>query len=434
MLRVLEGKSSAAAGRGSAMPARKTPSCGSGPTGGLETFAAKVRRLNAMTSARRPVGAHKSASPTSTGSPRRPEPRQGRRRARFSLLPVLALLLAALSPFAAAPASAAKLLGNTDQGTLGAGHDLSVSFPFTTLPFGTGSNPSGYRLDSAAVRFGAVDPLAGVEIAAEIWSDSGGNPGQKVVDLTVSQPLARFSYNTFRAPSGTVLAAGTTYHLVVRLVAGNVVGFTATQCCDPANHLDGDSAPGWTIKPRRISKDGTSWTLHVGSRAAWFRIDGEVNPWSEGGLRVTPGDRRLTLRWTAPALPGDTGLRGYDVWYREAVCTQPKRWNAGSSSNPDWVPEFRDGVRVYELCDSANPNQPGPWVHHGAWAGSWDPIARQTTRVIDGLWPGVAYDVRVRVRTSKGDLPWILARGTPSGGSSNARLLQIELIAEQLQP
>ena len=171
-----------------------------------------------------------------------------------------------------------------------------------------------------------------------------------------------------------------------------------------------------------------------------IRVNGEVIPIpaseTVSNLRATPGDSRLTVSWTGPSVSGDTAIRGYDVWYREAVCTKPKRWNpnAGTSHAPDWVPEFRDGVRVYELCDSANPNQPGPWVHHGAWAGSWDPIARQTTRVIDGLWPGVAYDVRVRVRTSKGDLPWILARGTPSGGSSNARLLQIELIAEQLQP
>ena len=58
-----------------------------------------------MTCARRQAGAQRPAP--SAGSPRRPDPRTGRPRARLSrLLPVLALLLGALSPFAAAPAAA----------------------------------------------------------------------------------------------------------------------------------------------------------------------------------------------------------------------------------------------------------------------------------------------------------------------------------------
>ena len=59
-----------------------------------------------MTCARRPAGARTPAPSTSAG-PRRPDARTGRARARrLSLLPVLALLLGALSLFAAAPALA----------------------------------------------------------------------------------------------------------------------------------------------------------------------------------------------------------------------------------------------------------------------------------------------------------------------------------------
>ena len=58
-----------------------------------------------MTCARRPAGARKPAPSTSAGS-RRPDTRTGRARARLSLLPVLSLLVGALSPFAATSANA----------------------------------------------------------------------------------------------------------------------------------------------------------------------------------------------------------------------------------------------------------------------------------------------------------------------------------------
>ena len=64
-----------------------------------------------MTCARREAGARRPALSTSASStpaeyPHRPETRPGRARARFSLLPVLAPLLGALSLFAAAPVQA----------------------------------------------------------------------------------------------------------------------------------------------------------------------------------------------------------------------------------------------------------------------------------------------------------------------------------------
>ena len=59
-----------------------------------------------MTCARRLADARKPALSTSTGSPRKPEPRLGHRRARLSLLSALALLCGALSLFNAAPAQA----------------------------------------------------------------------------------------------------------------------------------------------------------------------------------------------------------------------------------------------------------------------------------------------------------------------------------------
>ena len=75
-----------------------------------------------MTCARREAGAHRPAP--STGWARRPDPRSGHRRARlFRFLPVLALLLDALSPFAAPPVKAqtVTLVSNCNQ-TIGASY------------------------------------------------------------------------------------------------------------------------------------------------------------------------------------------------------------------------------------------------------------------------------------------------------------------------
>ena len=83
------------------------------------------------------------------------------------------------------------------------------------------------------------------------------------------------------------------------------------------------------------------------------------------GLQVTPGDRQLTLRWKAPAPRGagdSVYVYGYEVGYK---------------------------------CGD------GGWTNHGeTLTGNSrtfsDPVSRQTTRVIDGLAPGHAHDVRVR--------------------------------------
>ena len=91
MLRVSEIKSSVATGGSSGMPAKEAPSCGSGLVAGLVTFTAIA---SGMTRARRPAGAQRQ-SPSAGSS--RPDPRPRRDCARFSFLPTLALLLAALS-------------------------------------------------------------------------------------------------------------------------------------------------------------------------------------------------------------------------------------------------------------------------------------------------------------------------------------------------
>ena len=106
-------------------------------------------------------------------------------------------------------------------------------------------------------------------------------------------------------------------------------------------------------------------------------------------VRATPGDRRLTLRWAAPDLPGNTIIDRYESGYKKST----------------------GGGNYIDASHSA------------------------TTRVIHGLTPGVEYEVRVRAVTatadpavSPNDNPlkdpivrygsWSYATGTPSGGGT----------------
>ena len=141
---------------------------------------------------------------------------------------------------------------------------------------------------------------------------------------------------------------------------------------------------------------GNPSTVTIGIKPKGYRVREEMKP---TGLRVTPDDRKLTLRRQAPA-PARAGdsvfVYGYEVGYR---------------------------------CG-------GRWIDHGEKLARSDgrfdgPLSRQTTRVIDGLVSGYAHEVRVRApvflfRADGGTTHsllsnWVCGTGTPSGGSPAER-------------
>ena len=88
----------------------------------------------------RPAGARTPAPSTSAGSPRRPDARTARAHAHgLSLLPVLALLLGALSAFAAAPAAAQTVWSTTFTPAAGAGYVGCASKTECDAQFGDNS-------------------------------------------------------------------------------------------------------------------------------------------------------------------------------------------------------------------------------------------------------------------------------------------------------
>ena len=292
-----------------------------------------------MTCVRRLAGAQRPAASTPADASR-PDPRARRRRAGLSLLPALALLLGALGLFAAAPAQAQTTIWSAT---------LTVK-------------------EATSSRHGCWDNTP--ETCADHLSDTDfALAGETVVVTGFYQDTTNGELNIEfeNAISGALKTAIESYDLHV---GGVVLSMANAYFIGPGRYIV-------------FQNTGLSWT--PGQQVS-LSIVGPLPPPEVSNLTVTPGNRKLTLRWTlkwtAPVLPRGDSVVGHDVEYR------------------------RCGV--------------GPWTPYGD--ASTDPRSRETTRVIDGLTPGIAWEVRVRARVRTGFIgspvdvsDWVSATGTPPG-------------------
>ncbi len=208
------------------------------------------------------AGAHRTASSTSADSPRRPEPRRGRFRPRFSLLlPALALLLGALSLFAAAPAAAQTTVTLTVTPTQVA-EGVSVTVGVTLAPAAAQSVtiPITVTLGSAEAEDFGAGSLAGLRRG---FTFNSGNSA-KVFALTTAQDTDAED-ETFTVALGT---------LPTGYSAGTTSSVTVTIQDDEPPHPRGP-APGKPVP--------TEVTAAAGPRTLSFRIS-----------CVTPGAARVT--------------------------------------------------------------------------------------------------------------------------------------------
>ena len=110
--------------------------------------------------------------------------------------------------------------------------------------FTTGSDSGGYTLGSVEL---AVSSFSGTasDITVSIYSESSGDPGTVVHTLTTPASIST-PVTTFTAPSGTTLAAGTTYYVVISTTgSGITLGRTN------ATAEDTGGASGWSIADSR---------------------------------------------------------------------------------------------------------------------------------------------------------------------------------------
>ncbi len=287
---------------------RPAPSA-AGPLAGLRRAARRGRALE-----RRP-------RPAASARPLRP------RRA-LAAAALLALpLLAALAP----AARAQTLVSNTAQTVSGGGSPNERASSFTT-----GSNAYGYTL--LAVDIG-VGSNANRTLSVAIRENSSSRPGDLVARLTNPSSVTANALNIFAAPSGTTLAANTTYWLVFNDGRrANVSAQNAGMQVTSSNQQNG--AVGWSIGDgSRVTGSGQPFAIGSGNHIR-FAIKGTPNgPAAPTGLTATagPGSGQVTLRWTASDDSRITSYQ-YDNWR-----VTPGSWGGWRNFSPGAGPGATGG-------------------------------------------------------------------------------------------
>ena len=146
-----------------------------------------------------------------------------------------------------------------------------------TVPSGS----TNYTLNSVTAKFGAKNGSPG-NIAAKIYSDSGGKPGTEVAGLTLTGPTGPVDTDAVYACSGTCdLAAGATYHLAFSVSGASHSNYYRWQRTDSDNQTNTPTTGSWTIADysSRSTDDGTSWTgLQSNSQSGLFSVLATAKP------------------------------------------------------------------------------------------------------------------------------------------------------------
>ena len=230
------------------------------------------------------AGARKPA--LSAGSPSRPEPRSGRSRARrFRLLPVLALLVGALSLFAAVPAQAQVPTNTCVKTGLYPATGAVVAARGTPMIALRARNPDDRTY---------LDWQFQIKAADDAWPTRG---------------------STFYVPPGSVYDTDTNF---AHPCGGGIVvaGLTSGASYDVRFYLlDTSNQP--------LSGSTTPIRVTVPTIPA---------PAAPTSLTVTPGDGKLDLSWTA-----SPGAASYHVDYTTSVSVAAGAAASGSDETAAWV-------------------------------------------------------------------------------------------------
>ena len=137
----------------------------------------------------------------------------------------------------------------------------SLTTSLDSQGFTTGSATAGYVLHSIDATFdvtGTVSAADAAKVKAELWSTvaSGANAGEpdaKLYDLAAPSSISA-GLLTFTAPANTVLAADTTYHLVLYLSSALSTGVDIDWTITPSKDEDNPSQAGWSIEDEGYSR------------------------------------------------------------------------------------------------------------------------------------------------------------------------------------
>ena len=176
--------------------------------------------------------------------------------------------------------------------------------------FTTGAHANGYSLDS--VRINSLGSNDRPVVTVSIHSNNSGVPGSELLQLIGGNSGVTSGLNNFRARGEILLAANTTYFVVVQ---GSVA--SSTFLTTSADAEDDNSAAGWSIGNSRLHRtaDNVAWTTQ--SDAMKLVIRGTPltagSPDAPRKLTAQAGNGQVTLQWMAPAWNGGSDITGYKI-------------------------------------------------------------------------------------------------------------------------
>ena len=146
--------------------------------------------------------------------------------------------------------------------------------------FTTGAHSNGYTLESVEVV--AIAAL-GSDVSVRVTS---GTPGGSIIATLTRPSSVAAGTLTFTAPSGTTLAASTTYYVVLDTTTTGSIGYTNS------DSEDSGGAAGWSIGDSRHFKGSGNWT--AGSGSLRIRVNGVAKDSSSPTITIAAGTSPVT--------------------------------------------------------------------------------------------------------------------------------------------
>ena len=317
---------------------------------------------------------------------------------RCLLLGALALfaLLLTIQPSPAQAQTVTDLVSNTAETVISESSSSLAAQSFTT-----GANAGGYTLSEVRLRFSSLGSAS-----MKIREDNSGLPGSELATLTNPSSIVS-GLNTFTAPSGTTLAANTTYWVSVHEGVSSDPASYANVASDNETGLT-----GWTIGNGRKWRfdEGNSWGDDT-SNSLSLAIRGSATPaavtvpLAPVGFSANERDSSVILDWVPGGDGGSTILR----WeYRYST-------DGGNSWDRDWteIPNSAPGetnARNYTATGLENGTQYRIEVRAVSSAGPGAASARR--RFTPPGWPPAPTSLTATAGNRQVSLAWT------SGGDS----------------
>ena len=226
--------------------------------------------------------------------------------------------------------------------------------------FTTGAHQTGYVLGTIKVYI-AQFPSTATDLTAELWNESGGNPGSRVA--TLSFDSTNTGEKTLTPATQTTLAASTDYFLLFRNGYSGV--FSAGRArVDAKSDNDETAEAGWSIADDRRHRQGaagwgtSSYSLKLEVVAEAANIPATGRPTISGTAQVGQ-----TLTAATSAIADSDGLGDFTFqWARFSADGNTREANIGTDSDTYTLTDDEENkkVKVSVTFTDAEGNSEGP--------------------------------------------------------------------------